>query len=315
MEIGEDEAREEIQKLIDGERSRVISECVSCMGCDEICPERANPFSLFIQRQEENDESDRFEQAKTRMLAANGIPSEIEQGAAGGPVIDLCTVWPMIPDLFEGALFEGATFLKGGDYFCGIGFYHVGLASPVEKNAGAVVERLAATKADEIVMYHDDCYTLIKAKAPEFGVNVPFRPVSWLEFLHRRLTELEDRIEPINRPVAYQRPCASRYTPEKDHYVDAIFSLIGAEKPKRTHEGVDSLCCGGSLVIRDWEMSDRIKHQNLRDARAAGAEIMTTLCPMCFTNLRKRAPEHGLAIMPISQLCRAAIGEVEIPEV
>lgn len=314
MEMDEEKAKEEFRNLIDGRPSRVISGCISCMGCAEICPEQANPFSLILKRQEEQNESARFEQAKTRMQAAYTVVSEVHKGEGGGPVIDLCTVWTMIPDLFEGILFEGATLLKGGDYYCGIGFYHIGLASPVENNAKALVERVAETEAEEVVCYHDDCHTFFKVTAPEFGLDVPFRPISWLEFLYRRLKALEHRIKPIDRAVAYQRPCASRYTPEKDWYVDAIFELIGTPKPARKYEGIDSLCCGGAIVPRDWDMADRIKHQNLRDARSVGAEIMVTLCPMCFANLRKRAPQHGLAIMPISQLCRAAIGEVQIPE-
>jgi Fe-S oxidoreductase len=137
--------------------------------------------------------------------------------------------------------------------------------------------------------------------------------VSWLEFLANRLKELGDRIQPLNRSVAYQRPCASRYTPEKDPFVDEIFRLIGVSKPARNYEGVNAWCCGGGIVPRDWEQANRIKHENLADAASAGAEIMVTLCPMCLANLRKRAPEHGLVAMPISQLCRAAIGELEIP--
>lgn len=312
IEIGDDEAKEEFQKLIDGEPSRIVSECISCMGCDEICPEEANPFSLIIARQEEAGEFNRFEQARKNMEGAYSVPSEVQKGIEGGPTIDICTVYAITPGLFEGALFEGATFLKGGDYFCGIGFYHVGMASPVEKNAASVVERVAQTGADEVICYHDDCYTLFKAIAPELGVDVPFQPVSWPEFLHHRMKELKDRIQPLNKVVAYQRPCSSRYTPDKDQYVDEIFDLIGVSRPSRSHERLQSLCCGGSIVIRDWEMSNRIKHQNLEDAHAAGAEIMVTLCPLCFANLRKRAPEHELAIMPISDLCRAALGEVEI---
>jgi len=312
IEIGEEEAKEEFQKLIEGKHSRVISECISCMGCDEICPEKANPFSLIIRRQEEQGEANRFEQARKNMEGAYSLPSEVLTGVEGGPTIDICTVYPMIPNLFEGILFEGATFLRGGEYFCGIGFYHIGIASKVEKKAASVVKKVAQTGAEEVICYHDDCYTLFKVIAPELGVDVPFRPVSWPEFLHRRMNELKDRIQPINKAVAYQRPCASRYTPDKDAYVDAIFDLIGATTPSRSYERLQSLCCGGSIVIRDWEMSNRIKHQNLGDAKAAGAEIMVTLCPMCFTNLRKRAPEHDLVIMTISDLCRAALGELKI---
>ncbi len=312
IEIEENESKKEFQRIIDGEQSRIVSECVSCMACDEICPEKANPFSLIVKRQEESGECNRFEKVGNNMKSAYGIPSTVQKGSDSGPVIDLCTVFTMLPDLFEGALFEDATFLKGGDYFCGIGFYHVGMASPVEDNAAALVEKVAQTNADEVVCYHDDCYTLFKAIAPALGIKVPFRPISWLEFLYHRMAELKDRIKPINKTLAYQRPCASRYTPEKDHYVDQIFDLIGAQKPSRTYEKLQALCCGGSIVLRNWDMANRIKHQNLEDAKKAGAEIMVTLCPMCFANLKKRAPEHDLGIMAISDLCRAALGEVEI---
>jgi len=312
IEIDTEESEKEFQKLIDGDPSRIVSECVSCMGCDEMCPEKANPFSLIIKRQEDSGEFNRFEKARSNMERAYSMPSEIQEGGEGGPTIDLCTVYPIIPGLFEGILYENATFLKGGDYFCGIGFYHIGMVSPVERKAASVVRQVAQTGVEEVICYHDDCYTLFKAIAPGLGIEVPFNPVSWPEFLYRRMKELEDQIQPLNKAVAYQRPCASRYTPEKDDYVDKIFDLIGVKRPSRSYERLQSLCCGGALVPRDWETADRIKHQNLEDANTAGAEVMVTLCPLCFANLRKRAPEHNLSVMAISDLCRAALGEVII---
>jgi Fe-S oxidoreductase len=312
IDIDGEAAKVEFQKLINGEPSGIISQCVSCMGCEEICPEAAYPFSLILKRQEEQNEAARFEKARKNMEGAYRIPTEIKQGIDGKPVIDLCTVSPIIPGLFQGMLYEDSTFLSGGDYFCGIGFFHIGLATPVEKKAAALVDRVARTGAEEIVCYHDDCYTFFSVVAPELGLEVPFRPVSWPEFLYRRLKELEDRIQPLKKIVAYQRPCASRYTPDKDDYVDEIFELVGVDRPGRSHERRQSVCCGGAIVPRDWEMADRIKHQNLEDAHSADAEIMVTLCPLCFVSLRKRAPEHGLTVMPISDLCRAALGEIEI---
>lgn len=86
IEIGEDEAKVEFKKLIDGEPSRIVSECISCMGCDEICPEKANPFSLIIRRQEESGEVNRFEQARKNMEGAYGVPSEVKKGEQGGHV-------------------------------------------------------------------------------------------------------------------------------------------------------------------------------------------------------------------------------------
>jgi len=312
IQIEAQESRQAFQDLIDGRPSRVISECVSCMACDELCPEGANPFSLIVKRQEESGESKRFEQYGSNMKHAYRMPSRIQKGTAPGPVIDLCTVSAMVPGLFQGALFEGASYLEGGDYFCGIGFYHVGLATPIAEKAASVVERVAQAGSEEVVCYHDDCYTFFSAIAPSLGIDVPFQPVSWPEFLYHRMVSLKDRIRFIGATVAYQRPCASRYTPEKDRYVDRIFDLVGVQKPVRKFEKQQSLCCGGAIVPRNWEAADRIKHQNLEDARSAGAQIMITLCPMCFANLKKRAPEHGLETMAISDLCRAAIGEIDI---
>ena len=45
--------------------------------------------------------------------------------------------------------------------------------------------------------------------------------------------------------VAYQRPCASRYTPEKDPLVNEIFELIGVERVEPSVRGrINALCCG-----------------------------------------------------------------------
>ncbi|MFO7964270.1 MAG: (Fe-S)-binding protein [Desulfobacterales bacterium] len=311
IDISEEESKIQIEHLIKGDTSRIISECISCMGCSEICPEGADPFSLIVKRQEEQGEGLRFEQPEQNMEMAYRLPAEI-QGNRTDTIIDLCSVYALIPGLFEGSLFDGATFIKGGKYFCGIGFYHISLPGKVEKNAAAVVSNVAETGAGEVVCYHDDCYTFFKAVAPELGIRVPFHPVSWPEFMYRRLEQLKSAIRPIDKTVAYQRPCSSRYTPEKDPYVDAVFELVGAEKPTRSFEGVDALCCGGAIVPRNPEMANDIKHKNLKDAHDAGAEIMVTLCPLCYANLRKRAPEHGLTVLPISNLCRAALGEIPL---
>jgi len=144
------------------------------MGCSETCREKADPFSLIVRRQEEAAEFDRFEKARSAMEGAYGIPTTARKGSRSGPVIDLCAVFATMPGLFEGAIFEGATFLGGGDYFCGIGFYHLGMAAPVEDNAASVVERVAQSGAQKIICYHDDCYTFFKVTAPSLGVPVPF---------------------------------------------------------------------------------------------------------------------------------------------
>ncbi len=309
IEINESDAKMEFRKLQTGQESRIISECVSCMGCDEFCKENAYPFSLILRRQEENNQIHRFSLAEKMFDDTLKKPSSFRKGDVGRPFINLCRLEPMIPNLFEGNLFKGASFFSAGEYYCGYGYLHIGNHSFVEHNTAQLVDRLASSGAKEIICAHDDCYTLYSVMAPAMGIKVPFRPISWPEFLYREMLLMKDRIKPLNRVIAYQQPCASHYTPEKDHYLAKLMDLIGVDRPRRKYEGMNSLCCGIVVMTRNKELWKKTLDLNLDDARKTGAELLATLCPVCYNQLRADAALYGLTAFPISDLCRAAIGE------
>ncbi len=313
IDIDKADAPGEFRKLLDGEPSRVISECVSCMGCDEICPEKANPYFLIMARQEEENELDRYPFAKGLLKQAVAQPTVMVVGDKDGPVIDLCRFGDAMPELFEGTLFEGATLLKGGDYYCRFGYYHFGAPSRVDDHITALVERIASSGADEVAFAHDDCYSLFSVIAAKKGMTIPFRPISWPEFLYTRMKAFRGSFQPLRKKVAYQRPCASHYTPEKDTYIDQLFDLIGVTKPERQYEKAESLCCGLPVLARDQNLGERFLRLNLEDAAAADAELLVTLCPMCLDHMRPRAPEFGLQAIHITDLCRSVLGEIEVP--
>jgi heterodisulfide reductase subunit B len=110
--------------------------------------------------------------------------------------------------------------------------------------------------------------------------------------------------------VAYQRPCASRFTPEKDVFLDDIFDLIGAKRVARTYDKENCLCCTGSFLRVYSEKAREFQKLNLDDALAAGADALVTLCPMCDRVLRKPAAERNLKKIFITDLCRMALGEI-----
>jgi Fe-S oxidoreductase len=107
--------------------------------------------------------------------------------------------------------------LKGKHYFCNVLFAHMGDESVMLNRLQAMVDNLAKSGAKEIVFVHDDCYAVLKGIAPEYGIKVPFRPVHLFEYLRDYLKENKGKVRKLNMKVAYQRPCASRYTPEKDY--------------------------------------------------------------------------------------------------
>jgi len=289
-----DEAIEQFRSLIEGGTPRIVSECATCVACNQFCEKGAGPFNLILERQERTGVLSIPEQNTQLFRNLPNAPSQAIPGDADKPALSLCSVGELLPGLFDGPLFKGMTVLKGGDYFCGVGWVHLGQETPMRENAPAVIANLAASNADEIVFYHDDCYALMASIAPDYGIEVPFQPVHIIEYLLRRAKEQAEAVKPLGIKVAYQQPCASRYTPWKDEQLDELFSLIGVERVDRDYDRASALCCGSPLMPRDRKRAMEVKERNISDAVAAGAQGMAYLCPLCVLNLRKVAESAGL---------------------
>lgn len=307
VEYDRDEAVDQFARLIDGETPPIVSECVTCVACNQFCEKGANPFDLILARQEETGVLEVPEQNTAMFRNLPNAPSEVIPGDRGRPALSLCSVGDLVPGLFDGPLFEGMTVLKGGDYFCGLGWVHLGYESPVRENAPRVVENLAASGSSEIVFYHDDCYALLASMVNDYGIKVPFKPVHIIEYLLEHVREHSSEVKPLGLRVAYQQPCASRYTPWKDEQLDELFSLIGVERVAREYDRISALCCGSPVMPRDRDRALRIKERNIEDAVAHGAESMAYLCPLCVLNLRKVASAAGIDNYHIIDLVNMAL--------
>ncbi len=307
----EEKAKKEFKKLIDGEPTPVTADCITCAACNMFCPEGANPFDLINDRQEETGTFKLNEQTQSFFKMFNRMKSEIIEGEPGKPVMNLC-VMDLLPGVIDGQLFEGLTLLKGGDYFDYFGLIHAGTPSVIKDNAQTFVDNLAKIGAKEIICYHDDCYAMLVNKVKEYKIDLPFKPIHIIEYLRDYVKEHENQIKKLNIKIAYQQPCASRYTFEKDTILDELFELIGAERVNRKYDRLEALCCGGiqgSMVNVSKEVEEEWKMKNLMDAKDAGAEAMVFLCPMCILTLRSRAKAQGLEPYIISNLVRLALGE------
>ncbi len=309
----EEKAKEEFKKLINGEPSPVTSDCITCVACNMFCPEGANPFDLINVRQEETG-TFKFNKGVLKMFDMGvKTPSKIIKGEPDKPVMNLCLFGDMLPGVIAGQLFDGLTLLKGGDYFCWIGMVHTGRPSMVnKKNVQTFVDNLAKTNADEIICFHDDCYATLANKVKEFDIDLPFKPIHIIEYLRNYVKEHIDQINKLNMKIAYQQPCASRYTFEKDKILDELFELIGVERVSRKYDRENALCCGGiqgamENVSKELQNSWRMK--NIMDAKEAGAEVFVFICPICIPGLRGRAKAQGMEPYILSNLVRLALGE------
>jgi Fe-S oxidoreductase len=277
-----------------------------------ICPENANPFDLINERQEESGTFKLSEEGIRMFEMGSKMPSKIIKGDPGKPFMNLCSLGDILPGVIEGQLFEGLTFLKGGKYFCYFGWIHAAKPSIVKKYAELFVNNLTETGAKEIICFHDDCYAMLTSKVKEYNIDLKFQPIHIIEYLRDYVKEHIDQVKKLNMKIAYQQPCASRYTFDKDKMLDQLFELIGVERVARKYDRETALCCGGvqaSMLNIAKEESDKWKMRNIIDAKENGAEAMVFLCPICVLNLRTRAKMEGLEPYFISNLVRLALGE------
>jgi Fe-S oxidoreductase len=307
VDYDRDEAVEQFGQLKDGGTPEIVGECVTCVACNQFCEKGANPFDLILERQEQTGVLNIPEQNTQLFRNLPDAPTQVLPGEPGRPALSLCSVGDLVPGLFEGPLFEGMTLLKGGDFFCGVGWVHLGQESPVRENAPRVIEKLAATGASEIVFYHDDCYALVTTIAKEYGVDVPFHPVHIIKYLLDQVKEHADEVKPLGLRIAYQQPCASRYTPWKDAQLDELFELIGVERVEREYDRMSALCCGSPVMPRDRDRAAQIKERNISDAVAHGAQAIAYLCPLCVLNLRKVSASAGLENHHLIELVKQAL--------
>ena len=309
----------EIKKLINGEEVSWLYDCVTCIACNEYCPKDARPFDLILQRMEERgdftDKALRNQMAERFRADGEPRPMEVPKGKA----MSTCVMQGSMPWAIQGQLFENIPIIKGKHYFCNVLFAHMGDESIMRERLQGMVDNLAKSGTQEIVFVHDDCYAVLKGIAPEYGIKLPFRPIHFFEYLLDYLKEHKGSIKKLGMTVAYQRPCASRYTPEKEPMLDEIFELIGITRAKREYDGINAMCCGvevagpGLRLFPRGKNYEPFKDKNIADGKANSAEAFAYLCPMCFASLSAKVREVGMKNYMISDLCRLALGE-ELPQ-
>ncbi len=313
VEYDREKAATNIQALMDDRDAEILHRCVTCCACREYCPTGADPFDLILRAMEERKVFPAPPETGQMFALAGTLPASVIPGDADKPALSICVMEGSLPPgALDGELFKGLTLVKGGDYFCYVGYVHIGQESPVERQARRFIDNLAALGKD-IVFLHDDCYAMVDAKIRDYGITAPFRYMHLYEYMRNFLRDHRDRITPLGKKVAYQRPCASRYTPAKDAFLDEIFELIGVERVARRYDREEALCCTGAFARVYPDLAREIATRNIDDAVAFGAEAIVTLCPMCDRVLRKPAATRGLTKIYVTDLCRMALGEIPFP--
>lgn len=307
-----EEARAEQMKMINGENSRVLSECVTCFACDEYCPYGSHPFDLNVELQEKynshNIAPKFIESSINRYKPHDEL--RIKHIDSGKPVLNKCAFVKSHAKHMEGQLFENLQYVAGLDYFCNLLYHHMERDSIIRERVPLIIKNIQKQSIQEMICFHDECYGLYTSYCPRNNIDVPFKPIHLFEYLYNYLKEHESDIKKLNMKIAYQRNCSNRFIPETDKWVDKICELIGVERVAREYDRENALCCAATFAILGKANLVRpTQNKNVKDMLDHGAEACIFNCPMCLDTLGSKTERKGLKNYLLSDLCRLALGE------
>lgn len=312
MDLSLENAREEMMRLLRGEDSRVLKECMTCYGCEEYCEKGNHPFYLICERREEKGILTAPRPITNQWINMTQMQGKPKLGAVKERVLSLCFL-PQLTLMAGGRLFEdlGWSFVFGAEFMCPAVHTHFAKMSILKERLPKVFENFSRLGVKEVICLHDECYGTFTSIAQAYGIQVPFKPIHYMDYLQGRLLELRDRIKPLNLKAAYQRPCSSRLSPQKLNRVKGILDLIGVELLERKYQGENALCCGEiPRTIAGFRAANDIQRRNIQDMVDAGAELCVFNCPACQTTLGDKVQKAGLKPVHLIELCKMSLGEL-----
>jgi len=306
-----EDAKEEQMKMIKGENSRVLNECVTCFACDEYCPYGSHPFDLYVELQEKYN-AHNIAPKIIDMSVSRYKPHDelrLKELDPENPVLNKCAFVKSHAKHLEGPIFE-MQYVAGLDFFCNLLYHHVERDSVIRERVPIIIENIKKQGIKEMICFHDECYGLYASYCPRNNIEVPFKPIHIFEYLYNYLVDHKSEIKKLNMKVAYQRNCSNRFIPETDEWLDKICELIGVERVARKYDRENALCCAAPFPMLGMKSLLRpTQNKNIKDMLDHGAETVIYNCPMCMETLASKTERKGLKNYLVSDLCRLALGE------
>jgi glycolate oxidase len=210
---------------------------------------------------------------------------------------------------------EGYTLLGNEEGCCGYFNYLMGDPGFGER-AKQNMARLGAMGARRLVTPCAGCYRTFKELYPAHG-ELGLEVLHLVEYLAQLASE--GRLpfaREIPAKVAYHDPCdLGRHMGVYEPPRELVRAIPGVELVEMERNREMARCCGGGggLAAFDNDMSLDVSLKRVRDAAAAGAEVLVSACGSCKSNLKKSArtlkKQDGvkLKVQDITELVASAL--------
>jgi Fe-S oxidoreductase len=321
MKLPEAAAKREMSAMRDGRPGKhVLENCETCLACNLVCPNGANPMMLFQQRFHEEHqraglpeyslyfqphEPDNFRAdmigrqtpAERKLLEKWADLSPCEEFAYAG-----CNIISA-PYLTQTKFLEGLNIRGGVDYCCGEMYFRTGMLDQLRQTAARLNLYLEKLGAKRMMVLCTAGYNLFSNILPRYGLETNMEITSYLPWLWQKLDSGEIAVtKPLDMTVTIQESCHAKVIgPEYYELPRKIAAKLGCKVKEMKHNRECAYCCGigGGFPAKKNYHPLAITRATLRavyEADRAGSEAIMAYCAGCFVSF-----SAGLAVYPTSK--------------
>ncbi len=321
--------------------------CTTCRACLEVCPVYGATFTAVTKKRvlaiEEGTEIPKLMNQTLERLFKYNNPWESSKKKRGawaetleipnltkrGVTADLCyfagcttsfdDTAQVIARSFSGILKAAHVsfgILGKKEPCCGDIAHRVGELGLFEEQMEGCEALFGKYNVTELVTSSPHCFHTFKNEYPDAGIRARHYTLLLRELIAQGKIRLKKGIEAV---VTFHDPCyLGRHNRIFDEPREIIHAIPGLKLVEMPHHGEQSLCCGGGggRMWQDLEGEMKMSEVRIREAKATGAEIVITACPLCLIMLedaRKGAGfKEAFRVMDLNELVLQALYEKEV---
>ncbi|MBN1532074.1 MAG: (Fe-S)-binding protein [Spirochaetes bacterium] len=330
-------AKREMERLLKGEMtSDVLQRCTSCHSCNILCPEKANPMGLILERWHRMYEEEGMP-ARALYFTPHHVPNfrtyvlerlpEDEKALVkrwddDSPCAEImypgCNVITA-PYLTMSGIFDGVAIRGSLDLCCGEMYYRTGHFGQLRAVAQKLTAHFKKMGVKRMLIPCTAGRNLFTNILPRYGAEFDFQVDHVLPWIYQRLRSGElGVVRPLEMTVTIHDSCHGKAF--GDQYMDIprkILELLGATVREQEYIRDTKLCCGigGGFSHPSSYHPLRITlaaTRALRSSHKPGADAVAVYCAGCLQQLSVGQlinPLRNIPIYHLLELVQMAIGE------
>ena len=305
LELPQEDAKREIESLIEKGSSRALDACNTCHTCDVVCPNHANPYELVLERWWERR---REGLPTTARLVTPSEPCNIWSSLrAVMPLEDLALLrsWrdfspcdeicltgfytSVVPYILQAEVLAGLPKVVGSEalFGCAGDIFKTGRFDMVEQIVQRLQKVFGEMGVKRVVCSMSAEGMVLKHILPErFGARFDFEVIQLDDWMLEKLRAGElAPVRELGMRVTVHDNCLSKMEGGRLQEVNReIVRRTGCSIVEMEHSRERSLCCGFGAAASHFRVMDIMSsgYRRLQEIEATGADAAVIYCPACL---------------------------------